>query len=56
MGSEEGIISFLDTSRQSLVKNEFQAHQNAIFDIAWVPGTENKVSKFGNKVKRKYQS
>lgn len=43
MGSEEGIISFLDTSRQSLVKNEFQAHQNAIFDIAWVPGTENKV-------------
>ena len=44
MGSEEGIISLLDTSQTSLVKNEFQAHRNAIFDVAWVPGTENKVS------------
>ena len=43
MGSEDGIVSVLDTSETSSVKNEFPAHENAIFDIAWMPGTDDKV-------------
>ena len=44
MGSEDGIVSVLDTSLSSSVKNEFHAHKNAIFDIAWMPETNDKVN------------
>ena len=44
MGSEDGIVSVLDTSLSSSVKNEFHAHRNAIFDIAWMPETDDKVN------------
>ena len=43
LGSEDGVISILDISKHSAVKTEFTAHENAIFDIAWMPGTEEKV-------------
>ena len=44
MGSEDGVISIVDTAKRSSVKTEFTAHENAIFDIAWVPRYDDKVS------------
>ena len=32
------------------MKTEFGAHQNAIFDLAWMPGSEQKVSHVGLKL------
>ena len=43
MGSEDGIVSILNTSTNSSVINEFSAHENAIFDIAWMPNADDKV-------------
>ena len=43
IASEEGIISIIDTSSSSSVINEFNAHKNAIFDVAWMPETDDKV-------------
>ena len=45
LGTEDGVVSLLDTSENSSVKNEFTAHENAIFDIAWMPGTDDKVKR-----------
>ena len=44
MGSEDGVISIVDTAKRSSVNTEFTAHENAIFDIAWVPRYDDKVS------------
>ena len=46
MGSEDGVISIVDTAKRSSVNTEFTAHENAIFDIAWVPSYDDKVSEY----------
>ena len=43
IATEEGTISLVNTSSSSSVINEFHAHRNAIFDVAWVPETDDKV-------------
>ena len=50
LANEDGRVSIVDTSEKSCVKTEFGAHQNAIFDLAWMPGSEQKVSRTGLKL------
>ena len=43
LANEEGNVSIIDTSSHACKKIEFGAHDNAIFDMAWVPQAMNKI-------------
>ena len=55
-GDEEGVIRLIDTSRDRewniVRRTEFQAHSNAIFDLAWVPGTQRTLTSSGDQTIR----
>uniref|UniRef100_A0A8C2HLV9 Uncharacterized protein n=1 Tax=Cyprinus carpio TaxID=7962 RepID=A0A8C2HLV9_CYPCA len=45
VANEEGFVTIFNTGeKQSSVLKEWQAHDNAVFDIAWVPGANSLVS------------
>ncbi|XP_017311441.1 denticleless protein homolog isoform X2 [Ictalurus punctatus] len=52
VANEEGIVSLYNTERRSTVLKEWLAHDNAVFDIAWVPGANNLVTASGDQTAR----
>ncbi|NP_775348.1 denticleless protein homolog [Danio rerio] len=53
VANEEGFVTIFNTGeKQSSVLKEWQAHDNAVFDIAWVPGTNCLVTASGDQTAR----
>ncbi|GAA6102128.1 denticleless protein homolog [Tachysurus ichikawai] len=52
VANEEGIVSLYNTERRSTVLKEWLAHDNAVFDIAWVPGANSLVTASGDQTAR----
>ncbi|XP_076873775.1 denticleless protein homolog [Brachyhypopomus gauderio] len=53
VANEEGIVSIYNTAEnQSSVLKEWLAHDNAVFDIAWVPGMNSLVTASGDQTAR----
>uniref|UniRef100_A0A8C1NRE2 Denticleless E3 ubiquitin protein ligase homolog (Drosophila) n=1 Tax=Cyprinus carpio TaxID=7962 RepID=A0A8C1NRE2_CYPCA len=53
VANEEGIVTIFTTGeKQSSVLKEWQAHDNAVFDIAWVPGANSLVTASGDQTAR----
>ncbi|XP_077075682.1 denticleless protein homolog isoform X1 [Siphateles boraxobius] len=53
VANEEGFVTIFNTGeKQSCVLKEWQAHDNAVFDIAWVPGTNSLVTASGDQTAR----
>ncbi|XP_056118632.1 denticleless protein homolog isoform X2 [Rhinichthys klamathensis goyatoka] len=53
VANEEGFVTIFNTrEKQSSVLKEWQAHDNAVFDIAWVPGTNSLVTASGDQTAR----
>ncbi|KAK2856103.1 hypothetical protein Q5P01_004838 [Channa striata] len=51
--NEEGIVRIYNTeSRENPVLKEWLAHENAVFDIAWVPGEPQLVTAAGDQMAR----
>ncbi|XP_036003199.1 denticleless protein homolog [Fundulus heteroclitus] len=51
--NEEGIVRIYDTeSRENPLLKEWLAHENAVFDIAWVPGEPQLVTAAGDQMAR----
>ncbi|KAM4713699.1 denticleless protein homolog [Anableps anableps] len=51
--NEEGIVRIYDTeSRENSLLKEWLAHENAVFDIAWVPGEPQLVTAAGDQMAR----
>ncbi|XP_026147295.1 denticleless protein homolog isoform X1 [Carassius auratus] len=51
--NEEGFVTIFSTGeKQSSVLKEWQAHDNAVFDIAWVPGANRLVTASGDQTAR----
>ncbi|XP_064365724.1 denticleless protein homolog isoform X2 [Dromaius novaehollandiae] len=51
VANEEGFVRLYDTEAQSsskLIFKEWQAHSNAVFDLAWVPGEHRIVTASGD--------
>uniref|UniRef100_A0A673FS48 Uncharacterized protein n=1 Tax=Sinocyclocheilus rhinocerous TaxID=307959 RepID=A0A673FS48_9TELE len=49
VANEEGFVTIFNTGeKQSSVLKEWQAHDNAVFDIAWVPGANRLVTASGD--------
>ncbi|XP_051501016.1 denticleless protein homolog [Myxocyprinus asiaticus] len=53
VANEEGLVSIFNTGeKQSSILKEWQAHDNAVFDIAWVPGVSSLVTASGDQTAR----
>uniref|UniRef100_A0A672LT75 Denticleless protein homolog n=1 Tax=Sinocyclocheilus grahami TaxID=75366 RepID=A0A672LT75_SINGR len=53
VANEEGFVTIFNTGeKQSSVLKEWQAHDNAVFDIAWVPGANSLVTASGDQTAR----
>ncbi|XP_060773875.1 denticleless protein homolog [Neoarius graeffei] len=52
VANEEGIVSLYNTEKRSTVLKEWLAHDNAVFDIAWVPGANSLVTASGDQTAR----
>ncbi|XP_016337985.1 denticleless protein homolog [Sinocyclocheilus anshuiensis] len=53
VANEEGFVTIFNTGeKQSSVLKEWQAHDNAVFDIAWVPGANSLVTASGDQMAR----
>ncbi|KAF7690411.1 denticleless protein homolog [Silurus meridionalis] len=52
VANEEGTVSLYNTERCSIVLKEWLAHDNAVFDIAWVPGANSLVTASGDQTAR----
>ncbi|KAF5898635.1 denticleless protein [Clarias magur] len=52
VANEEGIVSLYNTETRSTVLKEWLAHDNAVFDIAWVPGANSLVTASGDQTAR----
>ncbi|XP_051955197.1 denticleless protein homolog [Xyrauchen texanus] len=53
VANEEGLLSILNAGeKQSSILKEWQAHDNAVFDIAWVPGVSSLVTASGDQTAR----
>ncbi|XP_076024090.1 denticleless protein homolog [Genypterus blacodes] len=53
VANEEGIVRIYNTeSREKSVLKEWLAHENAVFDIAWVPGEPRLVTASGDQMAR----
>uniref|UniRef100_A0A672RYM9 Serine/threonine-protein phosphatase 2A 56 kDa regulatory subunit alpha isoform-like n=1 Tax=Sinocyclocheilus grahami TaxID=75366 RepID=A0A672RYM9_SINGR len=53
VANEEGFVTIFNTrENQSSVLKEWQAHDNAVFDIAWVPGANSLVTASGDQTAR----
>ncbi|XP_034555914.1 denticleless protein homolog [Notolabrus celidotus] len=51
--NEEGIVRIYNTERrENALRNEWLAHENAVFDIAWVPGEPQLVTAAGDQTAR----
>ncbi|XP_041661571.1 denticleless protein homolog [Cheilinus undulatus] len=51
--NEEGIVRIYNTeSRENPLLKEWLAHENAVFDIAWVPGEQQLVTAAGDQMAR----
>uniref|UniRef100_A0A3Q2DPS2 Uncharacterized protein n=2 Tax=Cyprinodon variegatus TaxID=28743 RepID=A0A3Q2DPS2_CYPVA len=51
--NEEGVVRIYDTeSRENPLLKEWLAHENAVFDIAWVPGEPQLVTAAGDQMAR----
>uniref|UniRef100_A0A8C9RAW1 Denticleless E3 ubiquitin protein ligase homolog (Drosophila) n=1 Tax=Scleropages formosus TaxID=113540 RepID=A0A8C9RAW1_SCLFO len=51
VSNEEGIVRIYDTDKQkNQVLKEWMAHDNAVFDIAWVPGEPKLVTASGDQM------
>ncbi|CAJ1076967.1 denticleless protein homolog [Xyrichtys novacula] len=50
--NEEGIVRIYDTESRGKVLKEWLAHENAVFDIAWVPGEPQLVTAAGDQTAR----
>ncbi|XP_062324303.1 denticleless protein homolog [Osmerus eperlanus] len=51
VANEEGIVRLYNTeNRKSPVLKEWMAHENAVFDIAWVPGETSLVTASGDQL------
>ncbi|XP_068199048.1 denticleless protein homolog [Antennarius striatus] len=51
--NEEGIVRIYNTeSREKVLLKEWLAHENAVFDIAWVPGEAQLVTAAGDQMAR----
>ncbi|XP_008947622.1 PREDICTED: denticleless protein homolog [Merops nubicus] len=51
VANEEGFVRLYDTEAQTTIKlifKEWQAHSNAVFDLAWVPGEHRIVTASGD--------
>uniref|UniRef100_A0A8V0Z7X6 Denticleless E3 ubiquitin n=1 Tax=Gallus gallus TaxID=9031 RepID=A0A8V0Z7X6_CHICK len=51
VANEEGFVRLYDTEAQNttkLISKEWQAHSNAVFDLAWVPGEHRIVTASGD--------
>ncbi|XP_056620512.1 denticleless protein homolog [Triplophysa dalaica] len=53
VANEEGFVTIFNTGEyKSSVLKEWQAHDNAVFDISWVPGTNSLVTASGDQTAR----
>uniref|UniRef100_A0A673BDB3 Denticleless E3 ubiquitin protein ligase homolog (Drosophila) n=1 Tax=Sphaeramia orbicularis TaxID=375764 RepID=A0A673BDB3_9TELE len=53
VANEEGIVRIYNTeSRENVLLKEWLAHENAVFDIAWVPGEPQLVTAAGDQMAR----
>lgn len=53
VANEEGIVRIYNTeSRDNVLLKEWLAHENAVFDIAWVPGEPQLVTAAGDQMAR----
>uniref|UniRef100_A0A3B4BEX4 Uncharacterized protein n=1 Tax=Periophthalmus magnuspinnatus TaxID=409849 RepID=A0A3B4BEX4_9GOBI len=53
VANEEGIVRVYNTeSRNNVLLKEWLAHENAVFDIAWVPGESQLVTAAGDQMAR----
>ncbi|KAL0965030.1 hypothetical protein UPYG_G00275870 [Umbra pygmaea] len=53
VANEEGVVRLYHTERkQSPVLKEWMAHENAVFDLAWVPGEAKLVTASGDQMAR----
>ncbi|XP_065124939.1 denticleless protein homolog [Paramisgurnus dabryanus] len=53
VANEEGFVTIFNTGEiKSSVLKEWQAHDNAVFDIAWVPGANSLVTASGDQTAR----
>ncbi|KAG9283144.1 hypothetical protein AMEX_G1882 [Astyanax mexicanus] len=53
VANEEGVVAIYKTAeKQSSVLKEWPAHDNAVFDIAWVPGANSLVTASGDQTAR----
>ncbi|XP_075893705.1 denticleless protein homolog [Nelusetta ayraudi] len=53
VANEEGIVRLYNTeSRENPLLKEWLAHENAVFDIAWVPGNSHMVTASGDQMAR----
>uniref|UniRef100_A0A4W5P0Y7 Denticleless E3 ubiquitin protein ligase homolog (Drosophila) n=1 Tax=Hucho hucho TaxID=62062 RepID=A0A4W5P0Y7_9TELE len=51
VANEEGVLRLYNTeNRQSPVLKEWMAHENAVFDLAWVPGEASLVTASGDQM------
>uniref|UniRef100_A0A6Q2X689 Uncharacterized protein n=1 Tax=Esox lucius TaxID=8010 RepID=A0A6Q2X689_ESOLU len=51
VANEEGVVRLYNTeTRQSPVLKEWMAHENAVFDLAWVPGEASLVTASGDQM------
>ncbi|XP_056151020.1 denticleless protein homolog [Lampris incognitus] len=51
VANEEGVVRLYNTeSRENPVLKEWMAHENAVFDIAWVPGEASLVTASGDQM------
>ncbi|KAL4630562.1 hypothetical protein GN956_G15886 [Arapaima gigas] len=52
VSNEEGIVSLYDTAKDKnqVLKAEWMAHDNAVFDVAWVPGDSKLVTASGDQM------
>ncbi|KAJ7988037.1 hypothetical protein DPEC_G00319480 [Dallia pectoralis] len=51
VANEEGVVRLYNTdTRQSPVLKEWMAHENAVFDLAWVPGEAGLVTASGDQM------
>ncbi|KAL6486706.1 hypothetical protein MHYP_G00060980 [Metynnis hypsauchen] len=53
VANEEGVVSIYNTAeKQRAVMKEWPAHDNAVFDVAWVPGANSLVTASGDQTAR----
>ncbi|TRY59876.1 hypothetical protein DNTS_013574 [Danionella cerebrum] len=53
VANEEGFLTILNTGeKHTSVLKDWQAHENAVFDIAWVPGANSLVTASGDQMAR----